>query len=70
MKKLVLFIIIGLVFSSCGEEGSDARSNIDSTLKKVENKAVVLADSAKEKYKTVRDHLNTAFDRNRKDTTP
>lgn len=69
MKKVVLLCGIGLIFSSCGEEGRDARITIDSALKKVENKAEVLADSAKEKFKDVRDHLDTALDRDKRDTT-
>ncbi len=57
-----------LLLASCGEEGREARSEVDSVLKKVENKAEVLADSAKEKYKDVRDHLDTALDRDHDDT--
>lgn len=68
MKQFACLFLTVLLLSSCGEEGRKARNEVDSVLKKVENKAEVLADSAKEKYKDVRDHLDTALDRDRNDT--
>lgn len=68
MKCIAVFLIIGLTLASCGEEGREARNEVDSAMHKVEEKAEVLADSAKEKYKDVRDHLDTALDRDDDDT--
>lgn len=57
-----------LVLTACGEEGREVEGKVDGVLKKVEDKAEVLADSAKEKYKDVRDHLDTALDRDKEDS--
>lgn len=57
-----------LLLAACGPEGRDVAHKVDKVLDKVEEKTEVLADSAKEKYKDVRDHLDTALDADRKDT--
>lgn len=68
MKKLIPFLFLALLFTACGEEGREVETKVDKVLEKVEDKAEVLADSAKEKYKDVRDHLDTTLDRDRDDT--
>ncbi|OLY92597.1 hypothetical protein SAMN05444008_102265 [Cnuella takakiae] len=68
MKKLTPFALV-LLLAACGPEGRDVEQKVDKVLQKVEDKTEVLADSAKEKYKDVRDHLDTALDADRNDTT-
>jgi hypothetical protein len=68
MYKLFSILALCLLCTACGNEGKKAERDINNVLEKVEDKAEVLADSAKEKFKDVRDHLDTALDRNRKDT--
>lgn len=68
MKTLLLLAFL-LSLTACGPEGRDVEQKVDKALEKVEDKAAVLADSAKEKYKDVRDHLDTALDADRRDTT-
>lgn len=65
MKRLILFLTLACLLTACGEEGREVEKDVDGVMKKIEDKAEVLADSAKEKYKDVRDHLDTALDRDR-----
>lgn len=67
MKKLSPVALV-LLLVACGPEGRDVEQKVDKVLDKVEEKTEVLADSAKEKYKDVRDHLDTALDADRNDT--
>ncbi len=68
MYRLLTTLALCLLFVACGEDGRKVESEVDQVLEKVENKTEVLADSAKEKYKDVRDHLDTALDRDKRDT--
>lgn len=68
MKQIVATLFVGLMLTACGDEGRQVEHDVNKVMKKVEDKAEVLADSAKEKYKDVRDHLDTALDRDREDT--
>jgi ElaB/YqjD/DUF883 family membrane-anchored ribosome-binding protein len=68
MKRLIPFLTIVCLLASCGEEGREVEKDVNSVMKKIENGAEVLADSAKEKYKDVRDHLDTALDGGKDDT--
>ena len=67
MKRLIAFLTLICLLIACGDEGRDVEKEVNGVMKKIEDKAEVLADSAKEKYKGVRDHLDTALDRD-KDT--
>lgn len=69
MKPVILSLMLILGLASCGDEGRKVEQDVDRVMKKIEDKAEVLADSAKEKYKDVRDHLDTALDRDRDDTS-
>lgn len=66
MKHPIFYFVFGLVLVSCNE-GREVETKVDTVMKKIEDKAEVLADSAKEKYKDVRDHLDTALDRDQDD---
>lgn len=68
MKKWISILLFGALLAGCGEEGRQVEKDVNKVMEKVEDKAEVLADSAKEKYKDVRDHLDTAFDRDSNDT--
>ena len=68
MKQTVVTLFVSLMFAACGDEGRKVEHDVNKVMKKVEDKAEVLADSAKEKYKDVRDHLDTALDRDKDDT--
>jgi ElaB/YqjD/DUF883 family membrane-anchored ribosome-binding protein len=68
MKRLIPFLTLVCLLLSCGEEGREVEKDVNGVMKKIENSAEVLADSAKEKYKDVRDHLDTALDRDKDDT--
>lgn len=68
MKRLYMLVLPLLFLVACGNEGREVEKDVNKVLDKVEEKAEVLADSAKEKYKDVRDHLDTALDRDREDT--
>lgn len=65
MKPLAILLSLSLLLTACGEEGSKAETEVNRVLEKVEEKTKELADSTKEKYKDVRDRLDTALDRRR-----